>query len=235
MRFNRHAQIEQMIIGSHQRCYIMMCIPTLGMVPIEFLFTAARMQMPINGQVFQHIIKGMEIGKARDKAVHDLLAMGKEKPKYLFFLGDDMIPEWNSFVRLYEAMEEEEWDVLTGLYYMKGEPPTPLVWRDDHIGRMKPNVHFKVGERVRIDLTGLDFTLIRVSLLEKMTPPYFKTGPSLRAEIPTPLEPYIEPKSIIMHTEDVWFFQKAKQLGAKCGVHSGVRVGHMDIKSGAIY
>ena len=47
-----------------------------------------------------------------------------------------MLPEWDAFVQLYEAMEEEKWDVLTGLYFWKGEPPTPLIWRDNHVGRM---------------------------------------------------------------------------------------------------
>src|SRR5688500_4810400 len=149
MRIPESSKLEDMILGSHQRCHIMLAIPTLGMVPIEFMFAAMRMQMPINGQVFQHIVKGMEVGKARNKAVEDLMAMKKEdRPKYLFFLGDDMIPEWDAFVKLYEACEEEKWDVLTGLYFWKGEPPTPLIWRDDHVGRMVPGKDFKIGERV---------------------------------------------------------------------------------------
>lgn len=236
MRFQEEAKIEDMVIGSHQRCHIMVCIPTLGMVPIEFFFAAMRLQMPINGQVFQHIVKGMEVGKARNKAVEDMMNMRRDdRPKYMFFIGDDMIPEWDAFVRLYEVMETEKWDMLTALYFWKGEPPTPLVWRDNHVGRMKPGVDFKVGERVWVDLTGLDFTLIRVELLEKMEPPWFKTGPSLRSEMPNRLEPYIRGESVIMHTEDAWFCQKAKKLEAKLGVHSGVRVGHMDVKSGNIY
>jgi len=254
MRFNRNQSIEDvLIIGSHARCHIMQSIPTLGMVPIEWAFTSMRLQMPINGQVFQHIPKGMEVGEARNKAGTDIMNIEKsQRPKYLFFLGDDMLPEWDGFVKLYEAMEEEKWDVLTGLYYMKGEPPTPLVWRNDHIGRMQPGKDFKVGERVWVDLTGLDFTLIRTSLLEKMTPPYFRTGPSLRGEVPDDMkdlmtklqrgtqldqrvEPWIELKSLVMHTEDVWFCAKARLLGAKMGVHSGVRVSHFDVKSGAYY
>jgi hypothetical protein len=214
----------------------MMALPTLGMVPIEFMFATGRLQMPINGCVFQHIVKKMEVGEARNKAAMDLMMIPKEnRPEYLFFLGDDMIPDWNAFSTLYETMVEEKWDVLTGLYHMKGEPPTPLVWRDNHVGRMRPGIDFKIGERVWVDLTGLDFTLIRTSLLENMTPLYFKTGPSLRLEIPDRLEPYIDPKSIVAHTEDVWFCSKAKLLGAKMGVHSGVRVGHFDVKTDAIY
>lgn len=238
MRFQKEAKIEDIDVGSHKRSYIMLCIPTLGMVSIKFMFAAMRMQMPTNGQVFQHIIEGMEVGEARNKAVEDLMGIPKEeRPKYLFFLGDDMIPEWDAFVKLYEAMEEEQWDMLTGLYHLKGEPVTPLMWRDDHVGRMKAGKDFVLGERVRVDLTGLDFTLIRVELLEKIKSPWFKTGPSTYSEMYNVdvLEPYIESGGFVSHTEDAWFLQKAKQFGAKIGVHTGVRVSHLDVKSGSVY
>lgn len=236
MRFQKEAKLEDMIVGTHQRCHIMMAIPTLGMVPIEFMFAAMRMQMPMNGQVFQHIVKGMEVGIARNKAVEAIMMMEKkERPRYLFFLGDDMLPEWDSFVRLYEAMEAEQWDMLTGLYYLKSEPPTPLMWRDDIVGAMRPGKDFEVGERVRVDMTGMDFTLIRVSLLEQITDPWFKTGPSLRMTVDNILEPHISQESVTAHTEDAWFMKKAKALGGKMGVHTGVRISHIDVKTGNIY
>lgn len=236
MRMPIETKIEDIELGSHQRCSIMCTVLTLGMVPIEFVVGFGRMQMPINGQIFQHILKGIEVGKARNLAVEYMLRMPKEsRPKWLFFLGDDMIPPWDGFVKLYDEAEKNQWDVLTGLYYWKGEPPTPLVWRDDHIGRMVPGRDFKVGDVIWVDMTGLDFTLIRTSMLEKMEPPYFKTGPSLRTSIPKSSGEYVDPKSIVMHTEDVWFYNKVRKLEGKIGVHTGVRVAHIDVKSGMIF
>ncbi len=236
MRFRKEAKIEDMIVGCHQRCHIMMAIPSLGMVPIEFMFAAMRMQMPMNGQVFQHIVKGMEVGKARNKAVEAIMMMKKEeRPKYLFFLGDDMLPEWDAFIKLYDAVEAEQWDMLTALYHLKQEPPTPLMWRDNIVGAMKPGRDFVMGDRVRVDMTGLDFTLIRVSLLEQITDPWFKTGPSKRVVLDEVLAPYISQESVAAHTEDAWFMKKAKALGAKMGVHTGVAVSHLDVKTGTIY
>jgi hypothetical protein len=132
-------------------------------------------------------------------------------------------------------MEAEQWDMLTGLYYLKSEPPTPLMWRDSIVGAMQPGRDFTVGERVQVDMTGLDFTLIRVSLLEQITNPWFKTGPSLRLTVENVLEGYIDSNSILSHTEDTWFMKKAKALGAKTGVHTGVRVSHLDVRTGNIY
>jgi len=236
MRFQKDAELKDIDVGSHRRAHVMMCIPTLGMVSIKFMFGGMRLQMPTNGQVFQHIIEGLEVGEARNKAVEDLMSLKKEeRPEYLFFFGDDMIPDWDAFVKLYDAMQEEQWDMLTGLYFLKGEPPTPLMWRDEIVGAMKPGRDFVLGERVRVDLTGLDFTLIRTSLLEKMKSPWFKTGPSKYSEMYEVLEPYIGLNGFVSHTEDAWFIQKSRPFGAKIGVHTGVRVSHLDIKSGSIY
>lgn len=241
MRMPKETDIGDIELGSHQRCHIMCTILTLGFVPIEFLVGFGRMQMPINGQVFQHIIKGFEVGEARTMAVKHILSMPKEqRPRYLFFLGDDMLPPWDGFVRLYEEAEAGGWDCLTGLYYWKGEPPTPLTWRNDHIGRLLPGRDFKVGEVIWVDLTGLDFTLIRVSLLEEFAERYpgedfFRTGPSLRKGMPEAVKQYALPESVVTHTEDVWFYGKVREMGKKIGVHTGVRVAHLDVKSGMIY
>jgi hypothetical protein len=232
----KETSIDEIELGAHQRCNIMCTILTLGMVPIEFVVGFGRMQMPINGQVFQHILKAIEVGKARNMAVEYMLAIPeKDRPKWLFFYGDDMLPPWDGFVKLYEEAEKNKWDCLTGLYFVKGEPPTPLTWRNDTVGRLRPGIDYKVGEVIWVDLTGLDFTLIRTSMLEKMTPPYFKTGPSLRSSIPRGISKYTDPKAIVLHTEDVWFYNKVKELGGKVGVHTGVRVAHIDHRSGMVY
>lgn len=237
MRIPAETKVENIQLGSHQRCCIMMGIPTLGMVPIEFVVGFSRMQTPINGQVFQYTVKGFEVGVARNMCVEYIMKMEpKDRPRWLFFLGDDMIPPWDGFVKLFEEAEQNNWDCLTGMYYWKGEPPTPLIWRNDKIGRLLPGRDFTAGEAIHVDLTGLDFTLIRVSLLERMEPPWFKTGPSLRSHIPGDITKYTKThESIITHTEDVWFYGKARELKAKIGVHSGVRVAHLDVKTGCIY
>jgi len=236
MQLTKDARLDEIAIGSHQRCNILMAIPTIGMVPIEFAFAFMRMQMPINGQVFQFVVKGHEVGVARNLAVEHIMNMPQaERPKYLFFIGDDMIPDWDGFVKLYEEAERNQWDCLTGLYFWKGEPPTALIWRNDHVGRLLSGEHFDVGDVIHADLTGLDFTLIRVSMLEKIDSPWFKTGPSKRSRVPSVIEPYLERESIVMHTEDVWFYNKVKELGGTIGVHTGVRVGHLDVKTGCVY
>lgn len=235
MRMPAETRIEEFDVGTHKRPHILVSIVTLGMVPIEFVVALSRLQFPINGLTYQHVVKGVEVGKARNMAVEHLLSFPKEqRPEWLFFVGDDMLPPWDGFIRLYEEAVGNKWDCLTGLYFWKGEPPTPLTWRNDHIGRLIPGKHFRVGEVIHVDLTGLDFTLIRTSILEKIDPPWFQTGPSY-VKAPNGWECSRNEKPIMRHTEDVWFYEKVRKVGGTIGVHTGVRVAHYDVKTGKIY
>lgn len=227
MRLQEETKIEDIMAGVHRRSHIVLAIPTLGMVPIEFLLGFGRLQFPVNGVAENIVVKNMEVGEARNYVVEEILKRPENKrPKYIFFLGDDMLPPWDGLTKLHEEMDEGNWDWLTGLYYWKGEPPTPLVWRNDKVGRMLPGKHFKQGEVVWVDVTGLDFTLLRVETLAKIDGPWFETGPKRAMNGQGP---------IIRYTEDVYFAAKMKKIGARIGVHSGVRVAHIDTKSGMIY
>lgn len=232
MRLEKELEIGDIHTGVHNRANFLVCLLTLGMVPIEYHVASSRLQYPVNGRAVSMIVKRFEVGKARDMCVDHLLRLPeKTKPEFLFFFGDDMIPEWDGLIKLYDEMISGDWDVLTGLYYIKGEPPIPLTWRNDTIGWMMPGIHYKVGEVIDVDVTGMDFTLIRTSFLQKMAEkverPFFKTGPGAF--------PYEDIEHIITFTEDVYFLAKARKCEGKIGVHTGVKVGHFDISTGMIY
>ncbi len=245
MRLATETKIEDMVIGHHRRPHFVTAIPTFGMVPIEFVVAFGRLQIPVNAASASMIIKGMEIGHARNMIVEKVLAM-ENPPRYIFMFGDDMLPPWDGLVKLYEVVESDpSWDVLTGLYYWKGYPPTPLMWRDDAVGPMVPGVHFQLGEVVQVGVTGMDFTLIRVDFLKQVTPPngqFFRTGPGMfnRQNVVASLFPEdgkkeAPPASIVTFTEDVWFCDLVRQAGGRVGVHTGVRVAHLDVRTGVVY
>lgn len=232
MRLAEDTKIEDIVVGSHKRPHFITVVPTLGMVPIEFHIASSRLQAPVNAVSAMLAVKGMEVGNARNYAIVEILK-SNPCPEYIFFLGDDMLPPWDGLVKLYEAMQKGEWDVLTGLYYWKGEPPVPLTWRRSIVGPMLPGVHFELGEIVQVDVTGMDFTLIKTDSLRKMNPDelYFKSGPGCgdidREDIPK--------DKVIQYTEDVYFCDKAMKAGLRIGVHTGVRVAHLSVKDGSIW
>lgn len=235
MRLEKELQISDMVVGNHKRSHFLVCLLTLGMVPIEYHIASSRLAYPINGRASSVIVKRYEVGKARDYCVENLLKMPEEnRPDYMFFFGDDMIPEADGLIKLHAEMLTGKWDVLTGLYYLKMDQPVPLTWRVGNVGYMYPGIHYKIGDVIDVDITGMDFTLISSAFLKKMQgmiePPYFKTGPGTM-----PYGDYYEKNDIVTYTEDVYFLAKVRECGGRIGVHTGVKVGHYDVNTGMIF
>ncbi len=218
----------QVIEGSHMRATFLLGLPSLGTVSTKFVVAFSRLQMPVNCAANSMVVERMEVGVARSYIAEQYLKMDP-RPRYLFFLGDDMLPPWDGLVRLWEEMETGRWDILSGLYYLKSEPPSPLMRRVGITGPLLPDVHWKPGDVVPVDICGMDFVLIRPEVFEAITTPYFKTGFEFT---PTDLNGN---GNIGMHTEDTYFLKKVREHKFRIGVHTGVRVGHFDAKSGMIY
>lgn len=224
MKFGNYVGMKK---GNHKKPTLFIGLPTMGMVPIEFHIAAQRLLTPINAKLESYVVKGEEVGVARNMIAKMALSRG-QKAEFILFIGDDMIPNWDALVLLYEEAVRGEWDILGALYYMKqnGVVPMPILWREGIVGYLREGIHYQPGEAVVSDISGMDFTLIRTSIFEKISYPWFKTGPTKVEGI----------DDIWLHTEDAWFCRKAKnEANAKIGVHTGVRVGHLDIATGEVY
>lgn len=220
MRLTEEPEVVQ---GDHTRASFLVAIPSLGMVPIEFCVALARLQMPVNCKSSSMVVTKTEVGLAREYVAEHVLSM-KDRPEYILFLGDDMLPPWDGVVKLYQEMKTGKWDVLAGLYFIKQDLPVPIIWRDNIEGWLEPYIHYQPGEVVDVDVCGMDFTMIRPEIFSKMSKPWFKTGPT-----------EFNKGNIVYHTEDVWFCHYAKKAGARIGVHTDVRVGHLLSSTGEVY
>lgn len=218
----------EVVTGKHERASFLLGVPTLGMVPIEFAIAFTRLQMPVNSISHSMVVTKTEIGVARDYICKTALGM-KPRPKYVLFIGDDHIPPWDAAIKLWQEMETGKWDVLSALYYMKQkEVPMPIAWREEVCGPLIPHKHYEPGEVISLDVVPMDFTIIRTSFLEKLELPYFLTGPSI-------IECNNGEKQLLFHTEDVYFCDKVKKAGGHIGCHTGIRVGHLDCRTGEVY
>ena len=218
MRMSREVKV---VTGQHERPNFLVAIPTLGIVPIEFVIAFSRLQMPINALVSSMVVSKTEVGVARNYVGKHLLQLNN-KPKYLLFIGDDMLPPWDGVIKLYQEMETGKWDILSGLYFIKQDLPIPIIWRKDTIGYLEADKHYNIGEVVWVDVCGMDFTIIRRDVFERLEYPWFKTGPSIMNN------------KLVAHTEDVYFCDLARKAKMNIGVHTGVRVGHYS-KTGEVY
>ena len=222
----------EVVTGNHRRPTFLLGFITLGMVPIEWCVTMMRLQAPINCLMESLLIKGMEVGVARNFLADYALKM-KPRPEYLLMIGDDMLASWNSLIILYEEMKKGEYDVMAGLYFMKSgpySPPMAVMSRSDVQGYMTPGIHFQVGEIVPIDIVcGMDFTIIRTDMFDKLGPqPWFESANSKNM-----LD--LETGGISFFTEDTFFIGKVVKAGFKAAVHSGCRVGHLLARTGEVY
>lgn len=218
------------VTGNHRRPTFLLCIPTLGMTPIEFTIGMMRMQFPVNCQCQSFVAKGMEVGVARNYAVEQVLKMNP-RPEYLCFIGDDMLPNSDSLLLLYDEMRSGKWDVLSGLYHTKARTEAvsvPVMWRVDKNGPMVAGVDYQVGETVEVHVTGMDFCLIKSDIFEKLGPaPWFKTSDHS--------DMINSDGSLNIFTEDSFFCKNVMEKGFKTGVVTKVRVGHIDAKTGEVY
>ncbi len=218
----------KVISGGHRRANFLVAIPTLGMVPIEWALTMLRLQWPMNCHKESLMVKGLEVGVARNSIAEEALKINPG-PEYILFLGDDVLVSWNSFMILWDEMKKGSYDVLAGLYYIKGDkysPPMPILFRDDYEGFMTPGKDFKVGDIVHADIVGMDFTLIRTSIFKDLgDPPWFKT-----ADLDDMYDPVKH--SLSVFTEDVFFCKKVKAAGLRIGCHTNCKISHYNIQSG---
>jgi predicted SAM-dependent methyltransferase len=157
------------IVNSKQG--VLIAIPTLGRpVGLEWALSFKSQNPPINFNTQYLVLKNRPVDEARQELCEYAL---KNKFKYIYFLGDDVVPPSFALRNLIYRMEQDETiGVCGGIYFTKSEPPFPLVFKENGSGSYWD---WKVGEFFEVTGIGMDCTLIRVSILENLSKPWFKT------------------------------------------------------------
>lgn len=192
------------------------------------------LSMGTNISHIEFFVDGLEIGEAREAIVHRCLAHDPV-PKYLFWLDDDVLPDWDAFIKLFfRAQTNPDYDVFAGVYACKqiGEP---LIYAGNGEG---PFWDWAVGDLLTTEGHGITgchsgLTLIRTSLFLRMREkgvvseavPFYKTVK----------ETWRDPNGSMKTragTEDLYFCQLARNVGAKFMVDTSVLAGHIDKSTG---
>lgn len=192
-------------------------IPTLGRpVPLEWALNFKSMSPPINFNCDFNIIYGREIGYARNALAKAALERGC---KYIFFLGDDVVAPPHTIRQLIYRMENHpKVDVVGGVYCAKADPPAPLVFVENGQGSYWD---WKIGEFFPCTGLGMDCTLIRTELFTKIPEPWFKT---------VDIDKHIDGQNgLEAWTEDLYFLQKAREVGAGIFCDASIICEHWDV------
>jgi len=142
--------------------------------------------------------------------------------EYLLFVDNDIILPDNALNILFECLERTNSSVASGWYTLSQMPGfklsvahynldkncydayTPEEWGYD------PNDSSNVY--VQIDANGLGLTLIKTDLFKKLTYPYFN---------------YVEYENRSVLSEDLYFFDKLKQINEPCYAVKSLKAAHL--------
>lgn len=222
--------------------------PSRGMIHTPVVVSWLSLQWPVNQFRSPLIVaEGAEISAAynwlfessmnkrrlRQAFQADFADMFADAPFILTTEEDNVIPS-DAIPKLLSAMftcpdcgktvDSKSWqcerghhgyDAIGALYFMKTDPPSPMAFGT-------PNGHKRLEFRPRsveaavkkgsvIEVNGIaqGCSIFRKDLLRRVSKPWFKSEPGW--------------------TQDLWFCNKAKkEVGARFGVHCGVKVAHYD-------
>ncbi|MDQ5972553.1 MAG: hypothetical protein QG553_712 [Patescibacteria group bacterium] len=199
---------------------IIVC-PTRGMIPARIVQNWQGLIRPMNQKVLGPIfMEGMEVGEAYNSVISMILENPSLRDfKFLLTIEEDNAPPADGLIKLYESIDT--YDAVGGLYWTKGEAGQPMCYGNPKT--MPVNFIPQVPEPDTItpcNGLGMGFTLFRMEMLKDKRFEYghwFKT----KQEV-------VPGGGVQLFTQDLWFFQKARDLGYKFACDARVKVGHYD-------
>lgn len=214
--------------------------------PISPLWHRARhgLHIPTNFNMCEVTADGLEVGVARSQVAASCLRMPTH-PEFLFFIDSDVIVPYDALTKLFfRARTFKDYDIFAGVYCLKNPSvPDPLIYTENGAGAFWD---WAVGDILTTDqhnigAVHMGLTLIRVNLFQKMIDAGLVHGDGSNNED----EPFFCTQSIRQEgvgkirlqvgTEDIYFCHKARKVGAKILVDTGVLAGHHDKVSGISY
>ena len=212
----------------------LLSVPTFGKVSSRWTQMYAHKSVPLGAVVCDFFDPSPDsIAAKRNRAIEYAITHGM---KTLIFLGDDVIPPTNFILLLLQRWQQGA-KAVTGMYWTKGHPPQPYVWR----GYMdEPFYNWKAGEYLPVDLAGCDCLLLDVEMLKKMGGPWFSLDYNLGMHGDRTSEKIGDTEVAgrgFQHTttEDFFFFTRVKEHGVQLMCDTGIQCLHEDRETGVCW
>lgn len=208
-------------LGLYKSLSTVLVCPTRGTCSTRVAFSWMNLMGGFNAPLAKMCVEGFEVGEAYNQALIQILTNDVLKNfTYLLTLEEDNTVSPDSLIKLYQSIEK--YDVVSGLYWLKGPDGCPQIWGDPN----KPGDYAPqpIGpERVQeCNGTGMGFVLWRMDMFKN---PGFEFGKWFRTVS----------KDNTMMTQDLYFARKAKELGYRFAVDTHCKIGHLDITTGEIW
>ncbi|MEK7569124.1 MAG: hypothetical protein AAB497_03355 [Patescibacteria group bacterium] len=205
---------------------IIIC-PTRGQVPAKVVQAWMGLMRPMNQKVIGPLFAiGMEVGEAYNSMIEMILQNPElSKWKYILTIEEDNMPPPDGLLKLYEHIDE--YDVIGGLYWTKGEGGQPMIYGDSKVEPLNfiPQMPTVDGIQQANGL-GMGFNLFKLDMFkdEKIPRPWFKT-----------VQEYSPQAGARMYTQDLYFYENAGKAGYKFACDTRIRVGHYDVNTDIVW
>ncbi len=190
---------------------ILICIPTLGRVRMEWALARYGQIIPTNWSqvdVLQWMTDfspmGYMVAEARNACCQSLVELDME---WILFIDDDVCLPPDAFVKINTYMREAKYPVVSGLYFTKSIPPEPLIYRGRGTSFYD---NWKTGDKVWVDGIPMGCTLIHgsvIKLLWEESEEYRAGSKIFRRIFETPAKMWMDPEtrdtSAVTGTEDL--------------------------------
>lgn len=248
-------------LGTHHK-KVLIGEPTLGIITYAWHVQRMGQTIPVNFQsgtvMATHgpdtvCADGYTVADAQNVICERMIL---DRYQWLILLEDDTLPPFDTFMKLNTYMEEEKIPIVSGLYFTKGNPSWPLVFRGRGNGAF---THFEMGEKVWADGIPTGLVLIHHSIIEWFwhnSPEYkLPDGRKIRRVFATPRDAWYDAEQdryfATMGTSDLHFCDRIRKenvlkkagWGAFARKHSrypflvdtSIFCGHIDIHTGLVY
>lgn len=197
-------------------------IPTWGRVSTLWARAYRHLGCPLGSSAAEIEVRDKPIAAARNEIMGTAIASGAD---YVFMLSDDVIVPGDTIIKLLQRLwDNPEIDMVTGVYWTKGDPTQPYIWRGMQRG---PYLDWKAGEFFPVDFAGCDCLLIRLSPeMKALGPEWFNTEWLWEPTQEKPSE---------LATEDFYFYTKARDAGLKLWCDTNAQCLHEDRASGRLF
>lgn len=185
-------------------------VPTRFSVPVDFWITF----MKVLGQIGKSCEPSFfynshtPLYEARNRLVEDAL---REKTDWTLWIDSDVIPPPN----VYEQLRSHNKDIVSGLYFQVTPPFLPIahLWyaAENKSDFIRPQ-DLKLGQTYPIYSAGMGCVLVKTEVFKRMEIPWFDHKPNVVSE-------------------DVYFYQKAKELGYQSYLDTNVLAEHFGATS----
>lgn len=216
---------DRLIAGNSYKDLSTVCIiPTRGMIHYKVVQSWMSLMSPMNQKFLRIFVANHEVADAYNAGIEMVLANPDlSKWKYILTLEEDNMPAPDGLLKLYEGIEK--FDVVSGLYWTKGEAGQPMIYGDPKV--IPKNFIPQLPQPDTLQPAnglGMGFNLYKLSIFKKMEKPWFKT-----------VQKYEPGKGIECYTQDLKFYENASKLGYKFACDTRVKVGHYDAQNDIVW